>query len=79
MFAAAEKSGAAILAVPVSGTLKRADGKAPPAGRRSHQPPGTASTAALAGVVAGRVSSPPARPSSWPFAPTMAVGAPEAR
>jgi 2-C-methyl-D-erythritol 4-phosphate cytidylyltransferase len=31
VFAAAEKSGAAILAVPVSGTLKRADGKAPPA------------------------------------------------
>jgi 2-C-methyl-D-erythritol 4-phosphate cytidylyltransferase len=30
VFAAAEKAGAAILAVPVSGTLKRADGKAPP-------------------------------------------------
>jgi 2-C-methyl-D-erythritol 4-phosphate cytidylyltransferase len=30
VFAAAEKSGAAILATPVSSTLKRADGKAPP-------------------------------------------------
>jgi 2-C-methyl-D-erythritol 4-phosphate cytidylyltransferase len=30
VFAAAEKSGAAILANPVSATLKRADGKAPP-------------------------------------------------
>jgi 2-C-methyl-D-erythritol 4-phosphate cytidylyltransferase len=30
VFAAAEKSGAAILASPVSATLKRADGKAPP-------------------------------------------------
>ncbi len=30
VFAAAEKSGAAILAAPVSSTLKRADGKAPP-------------------------------------------------
>jgi 2-C-methyl-D-erythritol 4-phosphate cytidylyltransferase len=31
VFAAAEKSGAAILAVPVAATLKRTDGKAPPA------------------------------------------------
>ena len=30
VFAAAEKSGAAILATPVTATLKRADGKAPP-------------------------------------------------
>jgi 2-C-methyl-D-erythritol 4-phosphate cytidylyltransferase len=30
VFAAAEKSGAAILATPISATLKRADGKAPP-------------------------------------------------
>lgn len=31
VFAAAEKSGAAILALPITATLKRADGKAPPA------------------------------------------------